>query len=328
MKIFIISEETVYSGIFSSMFEELIVSKKAIFINKYLDEKNFLRRELLKIFYKDKVNAFLQGCFEPIMLPKFSITEQLKNYIEEDSVVIFTNASLQKVYSEKNLKKIKLQYPHVRFVLLLVDSIFQPQAKKAVELSKKGVFDLIYTYNNDDAQKLGYIYWPTPYSYLSDVIPKTIINGVYFCGSDKGRADILDRFADKFNELGVKYRFNVFGNHRKYKNFSVESYDLKDYREVLKDTLKYSVILDICQESYGEKCGLSLRVYEAFVYGRTLVTNNKKIKEFEYYDPSYMHYIENENDIRLEWFQEKVNSQYLGQLSPNLLVEDICKRII
>lgn len=326
--IIIVSEETVYSGIFSSMFEELIVSNKAVFINRYLDEKNVFRRKFLNFLYKDRLNSFLKGCFEPILHPKFSITEQLKKYSEEDLIVIFTNASLQKMYSEKNLKSIKLHYPNVRFILLLVDSIFQPQAKRAVELSKKGVFDLIYTYNKDDAKKLECTYWPTPYSYIPDVVPKVVKKGVYFCGSDKGRAAMLDRIADKFNELGVQYKFEVFGKYRKYKNFIIEPYKLKDYKEVLNDTLKYSVILDICQESKGEECGLSLRVYESFVYGRTLITNNKKIKDFEYYNSSYMHYISDENDIRLEWFQKESNSSYSNQLSPSHLIDDIYKRIM
>lgn len=325
--IIIVSEETVYSGIFSSMFEELIVSNKAVFINRYLDEKNVFRRKFLNFLYKDRLNSFLKGCFEPILHPKFSITEQLKKYSEKDLIVIFTNASLQKMYSEKNLKSIKLHYPNVRFILLLVDSIFQPQAKRAVELSKKGVFDLIYTYNKDDAKKLECTYWPTPYSYIPDVVPKVVKKGVYFCGSDKGRAKQLDIIANKFNELGVDYRFDIFGDYKEYQNFIVKSCELKDYKEVLRNTLKYSTILDICQESNGKNCGLSLRAYESIVYGRVLITNNKSIMDFEYYDPSYMHYIEKVDDIKLEWIKNEVKNEYSDTLSPKYLIEDIEKRL-
>lgn len=328
MNTIIVTEETIYSGIFFSMFDDILASEKTIIVNRYLDEENILRKVILDFLYKNRINSVLRGSFESIFKPNFSLGEKLSEFKGEKSIVIFTNASLQKVYSKNNLNKLRKSYPEANFILLLVDSIFQPQAKNAVKLIDSGIFDLVYTYNRDDAKKLNCLYWPTPYSYLKDVVPEIVENGVYFCGSDKGRAEQLDRIANKFKELGINYQFDVFGDYKKYQNFIVKSYDLKDYKEVLKNTLKYSTILDICQESDGENCGLSLRVYESIVYGRVLITNNKSIKDFEYYDPSYMHYIEKVDDIKLEWIKNCVKDKYSGSLSPKYLIEDIKKRLL
>lgn len=327
MKTLIVTEETIYSGIFFSMFKDLIDSGETSIVNKYINEKNPIRNILLKILYKDKINKYLKGCFESILNPEFCISQQLDTLSEEDVVVIFTNASLQKVYSEKNLKKIKEKYPNAHFVLLMVDSVFQPQARRAVLLSKKNIFDLVYTYNKEDAEANNFLYWPTPYSFQQDVLTENVIRGVYFCGSDKGRAKQLDRIAHKFKENGIKYKFDVYGPKKDYMNFSVRPYKLKQYKDILTETLKYNTILDICQKSEGSKCGLSLRVYEAVVYKRNLITNNACIKEFEYYDPSYMHYIEDENDIQPEWFDGMVENRYVDQLSPKYLINNIREKL-
>lgn len=324
MKFLIVTEETVYSGIFSVMFDEIIYSKQADIVNQYLEENNFIRKHILDILYKNKINKYLKGCFEPLLKPKLSLVESLKKYKNEDVTVIFTNASLQKVYSENTLLKIKKQFPKIKYVLLLVDSAFQPQAKKSIQLAQKNIFDLVYTYNKDDAEKYGYLYWQTPYSSLAEAKKIIPIEGVYFCGSDKGRAEFLDRIAGVLIKNNIKYNFSIFGNKKvNYKNITVSPMKLRKYEDVLKETLKYNCILDIVQESNGEKCGLSLRAYEAVVYNRILITNNSCIKDFPYYDDSYMHFIRNENDIKKEWFTQKVASNYSGELSPTLFIDNI-----
>ena len=324
MKTIIVTEETIYSGIFSVMFEDIVLNYDAKIINTYLSEKSGIKKIILNVLYKNKINRFLKGSFEKILKPKFSLVNILDKYKNENILVIFTNASLQKVYSENNLKKIKGQYPKAKFILLFVDSIFQPQAKVAVELAEKNIFDIVYTYNQEDAKAFGYYYWETPYSTVNEFEKIEPSKGVYFCGSDKGRAEFLDKIASVLKNNNINFNFKVFGNKEKaYKNFKVLPVELKDYKEILKDTLEYNCILDIVQESNGEKCGLSLRAYEAVVYKRILITNNPSIKKFKYYDPSYMHFIDNENDIKKEWLTQKVSSNYSGELSPVRFINDI-----
>lgn len=105
MKTIIVTEETIYSGIFSVMFEDIVLNYDAKIINTYLSEKSRIKKIILNVLYKNKINRFLKGSFEKILKPKFSLVNILDKYKNENILVIFTNASLQKVYSENNLKK-------------------------------------------------------------------------------------------------------------------------------------------------------------------------------------------------------------------------------
>ena len=328
MKYIIITEESLYSGIFEVMFNDIIKNDNTEIISKYLYEESKFRKYLFKFLYKNKVNKILKGAFEPILKPRYSLEKVLKENENEECVVIFMNSSLQKFYTEKSLKKIKIKY-NVKYVLLFVDAIFQKQAQRAYHLMKSDIFDLVYTFDKADSEKYKLIYFNTPYSKLNSISSENKYNGVYFCGSDKGRIDILEAIAVKLNELNILYKFDVYSKIKTNKSyhFNFKSEDYKAYEDILKDTLEYSCILDIVQAGRDEDTGLSLRIYEATLYNKILITNNINIFNYDLYDPRYMHYISDVNDIKIEWLLEKPNYNYNGQLSPKLFIKDIESRL-
>lgn len=328
MKYIIITEESLYSGIFEVMFNDIIEDENIEIISKYLDEKNKFRNSLFKFLYRNKVNQILKGRFEAILRPKYSLEKFLKENKNQECTVIFMNSSLQKFYTVKSLKRIKKKY-NVNYVLLFVDAVFQRQAERAFEIMKSEVFDLVYTFDKLDAQKYNLIYFNTPYSEIKSLSSENKINGVYFCGSEKGRADFLDKVAIQLKELNIDYKFDVYSKtkiEKKY-NFELKLDDYKPYVNILKDTLEYSCILDVVQSGRSEHTGLSLRIYEATIYNKILITNNINIFNYDLYDPRYMHYIKDANEIKIEWFKDKPDYSYNGELSPNLFIKDIEKRL-
>ena len=329
MKYAIITEESLYSGIFEIMFRDLVISEKAEVISEYLHENSNIRKNLFKILYKNKVNKILKGCFEPILHPKYSLEEFLRKNNNEECTVIFMNSSLQKFYTVENLQRLKKKYSNVRYVLLFVDAIFQKQAENAFELMKSGIFDLVYTFDKKDAEEYKLLYINTPYSKIMSTPPNYKHKGVYFCGSDKGRTEFLDEIAIRLKELNISYKFEVYSKtktEKKY-NFELKNNGYKKYSDILKDTLEYNCILDIVQAGRNEDTGLSLRVYEATVYNRILITNNINIFKYDFYNPQYMHYIEDASEIKKEWFLDKSDYNYNGELSPRLFIQDIESRL-
>ena len=69
--------------------------------------------------------------------------------------------------------------------------------------------------------------------------------------------------------------------------------------------------------------GLSLRPYEAVCYNRKLLTNNKSILDFPYYDSRYMQYFETVEEIDWDWVKEDipVDYGYDCKFSPMRLLE-------
>ena len=134
--------------------------------------------------------------------------------------------------------------------------------------------------------------------------------------------------ADRLQELGINYKFDVYGNpHLSNKYFQTKKKGYIKYENVVKNTLDYNCILDIVQAGREEDTGLSLRVYEATVYNKILVTNNSNILNYQFYNPQYMHYIQHAIDIKKEWFFDIADFGYSGELSPIHFFEDILKRI-
>lgn len=327
MKYIIITEESLYSGIFEVMFNDIIKNENTEIISQYLYEESELRKDIFKFLYKNKVNGILRGAFEPILKPRYSLEKVLEENKNEECIVIFMNSSLQKFYTEKSLKKIKIKY-NVKYVLLFVDAIFQKQAQRAYHLMESEIFDLVYTFDKADSDKYKLIYFNTPYSKLNSIPSENKYNGVYFCGSDKGRTNILEAIAVKLNELNILYKFDVYSKIKTNKSyhFNFKSEDYKAYEDILKDTLEYSCILDVVQSGRNEHTGLSLRIYEATIYNKILITNNINIFNYDLYDPRYMHYIKDANEIKIEWFSDKPDYSYNGELSPKLFIKDIEKR--
>jgi hypothetical protein len=98
------------------------------------------------------------------------------------------------------------------------------------------------------------------------------------------------------------------------------------YNDVLTKELEAKCILDIVQEG---QIALSLRPYEAVCYNRKLLTNNRTILKFPFYNPQYMQFFEKVNDIDWNWVKEDiaVDYHYNGEFSPIRLLEDIKRRI-
>lgn len=285
---------------------------------------------MFKILYKKKINKFLKSNFEQFLKPRYSLVNALKKANGQPTCVIFNNASLlSKYYNENSLRHIKEKFPNAKYVLYFVDSAFQPGAQDAVKLAKHNIFDLVYTYSKEDASKYGYLYFPTPYSKLNlgNNIPR---KGVYFCGTEKGRTDLLTDVAKRLKAIDIDYQFDINGDHNNSNEYLDVSTEEKQvgYDKVLERTLKYSCILDLVQDSLdGTLPGLSLRIFESFVYGRVLITNNPSIKKFRYYNPEYMHYINDPSEIKSEWINKLVESEYQGQLSPLNLASEIERKL-
>lgn len=328
MKYIIVSENSNFSSMFKIMFNDIVRQNKGVFISDPFDERNKFRRFLFKLLYKKEINKYLKSRFEFIFKPKFNLMNEIKKLSPEPITIVFNNSSINKYYNEYTLRKIKNKYPRIKFVLYFVDPMFQCKNSDAVRLMTTNIFNLVYTYSKSDAKNYNLFYYPTPYSKILDV-PKKTIKGVYFCGAEKGRTNLLNSVCDKLVELNIPYHFYVQGdpdNSSKY--LKIVNGPVKKYDEVVKDTVMYNCILDLLQEKKDKfQSGLSLRAYEALVYGKSLITNNPNIKKFEYYNPKTMHYIKNASDIRKEWIINKVESNYHDQFSPLNFVKDIEKRL-
>lgn len=288
-----------------------------------------------RILLKKKVQKLTQGRFDFLAYEKNNLysTIREKMHVYNKVYVLFLNAGLyHNPYLAGILRKYKEEFNNLKYILFYLDIFGVSASRNADYLRNENIFDLVYTIDKNNASDNNLIVWNTIYSKThNDFIANAA--DLYFCGVLKGRERILLKCLQKARENGVKCSFEIL---REENSEVIDSLVNNDEVTVLKDYKKYDEVL------YGErsaKCilevvqkgqtALTLRPYEAVVYNKKLLTNNKSILEFKYYNPRFMRVFNSVDDIDWEWVtnSEEIEYNYQGDFSPELLLDDIRKRL-
>lgn len=298
------------------------------------DEPNpSLRKALLK---KRKVCRLFRGKLDFLGYEENVLYHALEDICPRSKqvIVVFFNAALKyNSYVAGTLRRYKKRWPNLRYVAYYLDIVDVHVSFDANYLAREGVFDLRYTVDKADAEKYGMHHIHTRYSADPEYVAIEPQIGLYFCGVTKNRQQILAAVAEGCRENGIPLRTDLICYEpvpelEKYKpevNLLAPGMFLS-YDQVLANELSGRCILEIVQKN---QAALTLRAYEAVVYNRKLLTNNKSILAFEYYDPAYIQYFENAEDIDWQWVKDQtpVDYGYRGDFSAARLLEDIKSRL-
>lgn len=238
-------------------------------------------------------------------------------------IIIFSNISVPNV----NIIYLKyLQKKGYKIVLFFLDSISNnDNAIEAYEYTKQFSFDLVYTYDQGDATRNGFIFYPTMYPSISLGSGKTNYD-FCFIGSNKGRVLEIEKLKSKYPDLKSFISVHQLDIDQMRK-IGIQSNKPIPYEDILAIDSESNVILDIVA---GEgQTGLSLRPYEAVVLNKKLATNNPSIIEFDYYDSRFMIFFKEIQDIPKEFFTNigAVDYHYKGEYSSVFFLERILKDI-
>lgn len=329
----LVKEKSPYNEMVDMMFADLF---SKTWMHSVVEEHS-PSKLIYSLLHKQKVQKLGGYIFNPILIHAYELEKTVSLYSSqyEKLVVLFLNSSVVHLhYPAKILQLMKQKYRNTFWVLYYIDVIESPQSIYANQLRAAGIFDLVYTFDKQEAKKHNLRYWNTVYSkkeeYL-DVLPKT---NLYFCGAEKGRIQEIVAIAEQCLSANIKYKMDVVFDQkcetdiRKYENIIVhENGDFLTYKEVLQSTLQAQCILEIVQK--GQKAP-TLRPFEAVCYRRKLLTNNSEIFKFPYYDPRYIHYYEKIEEIDWNWILQEnvVDFSYQDDFSPNALFDDIRNNIL
>ena len=324
----------VTKGAYSSLWQTLFYDFTESHNVKIVEEQTDTRR-LAVLLKKNKVQRLTKGKLNFYITSEFALYSALQSMScdYERLYIVFLNASFAATCMPAGvLNYYRRKWPNLRYVLFYVDSVGRGVSYHADCLRQSGnVFDQVYTFDSDDARKYNMQYWHTIYSKLDLAVYPD--KDLFFCGSTVNRKETILDFLDAHANHDVSLKMNIICNEKEIKTFSNYSdivecgkmgVDFWPYPQTLEETLKARCILDITQKG---QAGLTLRSYEAVCYNRKLLTNNKAILDFEFYDPRFMQYFEKVEDINWDWVKEdiEVDYHYKGEFSPLRLLEDIIK---
>jgi hypothetical protein len=123
---------------------------------------------------------------------------------------------------------------------------------------------------------------------------KKIKYDIYFVGHNKGRKDEINSFFSEVKKVGISYK----------SDFIEKSEDFIPYEEVRKRILNCKAILELNQKG---QTGLTLRAMESLFFEKKLITNNKSIINYPFYNTNNIFIIGKDNFSTLKNF---IDSRY------------------
>ena len=238
-----------------------------------LDTRNLILRILIKI-KSPFINLLFSSNWKKIIKEK-----------KANAIIMFDNG-----FSEMVPKYIKNKNKEIKTILWFWNPIN--------ELSKKYLhckdLDEIWSFDLEEVKKFNMKYNTQFFTKKIKKHKKKICNEILYLGNAKNIKEEILSLKNKVEELGLQTNFIIIEDKKDYM-----SYD--KYLELLSES---NCILD-----YNEKgqSGLTLRPMEALFLEKKLITNNKDIKNYDFYNPSNI-FILGENNI--EDIKEFINKPY------------------
>ncbi len=238
------------------------------------------------------------------------------------------------------IEQMRKSYPKMKFVYIFTNIIDENNTWRLNRiLNKRHLYDLVLTFNRSDAEKYGLDYYEGVFSKKeidTNLLGKAVKSDVYFCGLDKGRMKLLCELYEHLVKQGVNCVFDIiYPQSDVILGKDVNSSGIKLHSELLKnDEMLANVINSKCiLEVLVDRTqpGSSLRMCEAIVYRKKLLTDNPFVTEKHFYNDKQMLYFEKPDDIDVDFIYKTIeDADYLPEdmLSPTKLLEYIEKRVL
>lgn len=254
---------------------------------------------------------------------KFYELSQYKFDPKEEYWVIVLNGTLRHYYSYQYFLKLKKNHKNVRIAMVMYDSFSNHAAKRAISIIP--VFDKVFSFDKADCMRYGLDFIYSTFSMPDNVKQDSnYYSRAFFVGAAVSRLDMLQRTFKRIAEHIDNCEFHIFGVNKAQTKYS----DLIVYNKWMpySEVLQYSYNTDCIVEIVREKqSGISLRVCEAVLFNKKLVTNNENVKSYPFYNPEYIHIFNTPEDIDLSFFDKKINVDYhySGYFSPIVILDKL-----
>lgn len=260
----------------------------------------------------------------------FNISK-LPQYIEENEEIcmIFSNLTIRLI-PRYILKKL-ISKKNIHIVVYFIDSTSQELSKEALSICQKFQLKNVYTFDKDDAERYGFKHFYYIYSpiFNNELKEDRLKKEVTFFGADKGRLKLLLKCAEFFDKNNIDYLMSIVGVDypSQYKQDKIIYNSPMPYSKMIEMISEVDCLLDVVIDN---QAGLSLRAMEAVCYNKKLITNNRKIFEFPFYNQEYMLFFDEISDIDPKFIEKKVdvNYYYKNEYSPYTFLSTVDSDII
>lgn len=283
-----------------------------------VDNFSFFQRLLFMSNYSSKIRRIIGQPFRRFVNKKM-FYHKFENGLPV--CVIFQGNKAKFFNDPQIIQELRTRNPDGKLVLYMIDLVSKNKELDPEYANR--TFDLVVSYDKNDADKYGWLYIPTPFSKVSIDDNKDYPNtDIYFCGSAKERLNELLRIYDFCNRIGLRCNFYLpdeVTDETKQRS-GIHYATTMTYRENLARLNKAKCNLELMQEG---AVGFTPRLWESIAYDKHLITNNKIIINSPYYCESGIHMVNENLDSIGKWINEPMTypSSIKALLSPRHFLE-------
>lgn len=278
-------------------------------INYKMPINNPFIRKIAHFHFSQRVNALIKLPLKRIWYEK--INKQLKIDLKgRNCLLIFDHNVMGR--DEQFLQFIRKKEPDIILAYIFTNFVRGSSALAQGYVDKlTKMYDLVFAFDPLDQKKYGFLYSPLIYDPIPGVSTSknNYKDTAFYIGQAKDRLPILLSIYEKIESMGIKTDFNIVNvardniKHQERINFNHPI----TYNEVLKHISRCSCIIDGIQ---GGSTGLTIKTCEAVCYHKKLITTNKNLADYDFYDPRYMLIIDKAEDITADFFTNNRNVRY------------------
>ncbi|MCY0978741.1 hypothetical protein PGH12_10360 [Chryseobacterium wangxinyae] len=201
-------------------------------------------------------------------------------------------------------------------VLIISDSINRyPKTKNVLSL-----FDKVFSFEKKDCEKFG-LRFKTNFIYKTiDEIPAKFKFKVFNISSFDNRFPVIKKIAKALYEMKVYSKIMIFTskeNNEPYLEFSKKPISIDENNQLL---IESEIMLDVSRN--GQE-GLSFRVFESLGLKKKLITTNKDIINYDFYNPENIFVIADLDNIMIpQSFFENAYVPVSEQILNKYLIEN------
>jgi hypothetical protein len=152
-----------------------------------------------------------------------------------------------------------------------------------------------WSWDLGDCENYGMNYVRSGYWEGLKVTKKVLLYDIVFVGRDKGRAKDLLELKKIFRKMRLKIKMHIVADRRYQRYFKPFYGRILKYDEILGLLSQSRAVLDIVQENQS---GLSARAMESLFNEIKLITDNRNIVKYDFYDKENV-FIIDQDDIAL-----------------------------
>lgn len=278
-----------------------------------------IKTDNIKYRYPSKLAKIWNGfkkLFGKNIKKEYFARQILEHISEKQDIIFIIRPDLLELSLLDNLKN-----NTKKFVAYYYDSC----EKYPKQLEIAHLFDEIYSYEKEDIEKYNFLE-TSNFIYDETIGTEEIIYDVFNISSYDSRIDEINKVAKIFSDAGFKTYFILF--YFKELTFphlkSVTEYLNLD--ETKKLIAQSKAMIDIQR---NDQKGLSFRTFESLGYRKKLITTNKSVKNYDFYNPNNILIIDSKK-IKIDEIRNFLDLPYLeipGEIIDQYTVQSFTDRI-